>query len=337
MPVLMPAAPQPDPSAARRRALVTGISGQDGSFLAELLLDRGYSVWGMVHGSPAKPLGCAEHLRDRLELVPGDLMNGDSLRAAIEQAAPAELYHLAAPSFVPASWEMPQETLAAITAATAVVLRAARDLGDGVRVYVAGSAMIFGRAHESPQRETTECHPTTPYGVAKLAAHQLVGLMRERYGIHASSGITFNHESERRPERFVSRKITRAAAAASLGMLEELPLGDLQAVRDWSFAGDVVHGAWLMLQQDEPDDYVLASGVARTVADLADAAFAYVGLEAERFIRVDEALVRPPERTPSVGDPTRAHERLGWSEQVSFAQLVERMVQADLRRLQAQL
>ena len=202
---------------------------------------------------------------------------------------------------------------------------------------MSASAAIFGDAGESPQREDTPCHPTTPYAVAKLAAHQLLGLLRARDGLHASSGIVFNHESERRPERFVTRRITRAAAAISLGLQQDLSLGDRSAVRDWSFAGDIVRGAWLMLQQERPDDYVLASGVPRTVADFAHAAFACVGLDAERHLRLDPALVRAAESTPSVGDPTRAGERLGWSPQVSFQQLVQRMVTADLLALEQTL
>jgi GDPmannose 4,6-dehydratase len=199
---------------------------------------------------------------------------------------------------------------------------------------MAASGAIFGDAHESPQREDTPCRPTTPYAVAKLAAHELVGVMRAHEGLHASSGITYNHESERRPERFVTRRISRAAAAIALGLQDELTLGSLDAVRDWSFAGDIMRGAWLMLQQDTPDDYVLASGVPRTVADLARTAFASVDLDFERYVRVDPALVRAPEPTPSVGDPGKARERLGWTPQVSFEELVERMVKADLRSLE---
>jgi GDPmannose 4,6-dehydratase len=320
-------------STERPRALLTGITGQDGSFLAELLLEKGYEVAGVSREPAGASLGCSEHLRARIELVHGDLLAPETLREAIEGVRPHELYHLAAPSFVPASWERPQESVRAITGSTAAILEAVRELDAGTRVFVSASGAIFGEAPVSPQREDTPCRPATPYGVAKLAAHQLVGLLRLRDGLHASSGIVFNHESERRPERFVTRKITRGVAAISLGLADELTLGDLDAVRDWSFAGDIVRGAWRMLQQEDPGDYVLASGTPHTVADFARVAFACVGLEGDRYIRVDPTLVRPPERTPSVGDPSRARQRLGWTPEVGFEQLVERMVQADLREL----
>jgi GDPmannose 4,6-dehydratase len=316
-------------------ALITGLTGQDGSFLAELLLQKGYSVTGLVRGAPERPLGFAEHLREQVRLVRGDVLEPSTVRAAVEQVRPAEIYHLAGPSFVPASWQQPGETLVAIVGPAASILDAVRRVDPGMRVFIPASGAMFGDAGESPQREDTCCRPATPYGIAKLAAHQLVGALRARHGLHASSGITFNHESERRPEQFVSRRITRAAAAISLGLQQQLTLGDLDAVRDWSFAGDIVRGAWLMLQQESPDDYVLASGVPRTVAELARTAFACVDLDADRYLRVDRSLVRPTERTPSVGDPAKARERLCWEPQLSFAQLIERMVQADLRSLQA--
>jgi GDPmannose 4,6-dehydratase len=315
-------------------ALITGITGQDGSFLAELLLDQGYGVTGLLRGDGQRSLGCSEHLRERIELVGGDLLEPASLREAIEHVRPAELYHLAGPSFVPDSWSSPGETFTAIAGSAAAILEAVRELDPAMRVFMAASGAIFGDAHESPQRESTPCRPTNPYAVAKLAAHELVGLMREHDGLHASSGIVYNHESERRPERFVTRRISRAAAAISLGLQDQLTLGNLDAVRDWSFAGDTMRGAWLMLQQERPDDYVLASGVARTVAELARTAFACVDLDYECHVSVDPELVRPPEPTPSVGDPGRARERLGWTPQVSFEELVERMVTADLHSLQ---
>jgi GDPmannose 4,6-dehydratase len=318
-----------------RHALITGITGQDGSFLAELLLEQGYSVTGLVRDAPAQSLGCSEHLRDQLELARGDLREPATLRAAIERVRPHEVYHLAGPSFVPTSWQEPGETIGAIVGSAASILEAARELDPTMRVFMSASGSMFGAAPESPQREDTPCRPLTPYAIAKLAAHQLVGAMRAHDGLHACSGIVFNHESERRPERFVTRKVTRAAAAIALGLQQELALGDLQAVRDWSFAGDIVRGAWLMLQQDLPADYVLASGVPRTVAELARTAFACVDLPAERYLRVDPSLVRPPEGTPSVGDPTKARERLGWKPLVGFEELVERMVRADLRSLES--
>ena len=316
-------------------ALITGLTGQDGSFLAELLLEKGYAVTGLIRHAPEQPLGWSEHLRGHVRLVRGELLEPDSLRAAIEQVRPRELYHLAAPSFVPTSWQAPGETTRAIVGSCAAILEAVRDVDRDMRVFVSASGAMFGDAPESPQREDTPCRPTNPYAIAKLAAHQLVGALRSHEQLRASSGITFNHESERRPEQFVTRKITKAAAAISLGLAQELTLGALDAVRDWSFAGDIMHGAWLMLQQESADDYVLASGVPHTVAELVHTAFACVGLEAERYLRVDPELVRPAEGTPSVGDPSKARERLGWEPRLGFAELVERMVRADLRALQA--
>jgi GDPmannose 4,6-dehydratase len=357
-----------------RTALVTGITGQDGSFLAELLLEQGYAVTGMVRGGvdglsqglkqgakrelmqesqqglmqgpqrrlpqrsldapPDVPLGCSEHLRERLTLIGGDLLDPASLRAAIVRSEPQEIYHLAAPSFVPDSWRAPEQTLRAIAGATGALLEGVREMDATVRVYVAASGAMFGDAGTSPQREDTPCRPATPYAVAKLAAHQLVGAMRAQEGLWACSGIVFNHESERRPPQFVTRRITRGAAEIALGRRTELTVGDLQAVRDWSFAGDIMRGAWLMLQQERPADYVLASGAARTVGELARVAFACVGLDAERHLRVDPALVRAPETTPSVGDPSRARAQLGWEPRVSFEELVQRMVRADVEALE---
>lgn len=317
-----------------RTALVTGIAGQDGSFLAELLLEKGYRVTGLAREPRERSLGSSEHLRGRIEVLAGELLEPDGLRSVIEEVGPAEIYHLAGPSFVPDSWRDPRQTFAAIAGSAAAILQAVRDLDSSARVFLAASGAIFGDSPESPQRESTPPRPVTPYAAAKLAAHQLAGMMREHEALHASSGILYNHESERRPERFVTRRISRAAAAIALGLQERVTLGSLDAVRDWSFAGDIVHGAWLMLQQERGDDYVLASGVARTVADLARTAFACVDLDFERYVEVDPALVRPSEPTPSVGDPAKARERLGWTPQLSFEQLVERMVAADLRSLQ---
>jgi GDPmannose 4,6-dehydratase len=316
-------------------ALITGITGQDGSFLAELLLEKGYAVTGLVRGGRGRPLGCSEHLRERIGLIGGELLEPESLRGAIEQVRPQEIYHLAGPSFIPDSWERPGETLSAIAGSAAAILQAVREIDPRARVFMAASGAIFGETDESPQREGTRCRPVTPYAIAKLAAHELVGVMRAHEGLHASSGIVYNHESERRPERFVTRRISRAAAAIALGLQDELTLGSVEAVRDWSFAGDIMRGAWLMLQQEQPEDYVLASGVAHTVADFARTAFACVDLDYERHVRVDAALVRPTETTPSVGDPGKARTRLGWEPLLSFEGLVERMVQADLRSLQA--
>ncbi len=316
-------------------ALLTGLTGQDGSFLAELLLEKGYTVSGLVRGAPDRDLGCSEHLRGRVELVQGDLLDPPSLRAALEHTAPREIYHLASPSFVPDSWTYPERTMRAIVGSAATLLEAVREHDPTMRVFVASSGAMFGDAGECPQREQTPCRPLTPYAVAKLAAHQLVGLLRARDELWACSGILFNHESERRPEQFVTRKITRATAEIATGRRTELTVGDLEAVRDWSFAGDTVRGAWMMLQQKRPQDYVLASGVARTVAEFARVAFACVGLEAERYLRVDPELVRAHEGTPSVGDPSLARAQLGWEPSVSFEELVERMVRTDLQELDA--
>jgi len=312
------------------RALVTGLTGQDGSFLAELLLERGYVVTGLVRRSEADGLGLAEHLRGQIRFVEGDLLDAESLREAVARTLPDELYHLAAPSFVPDSWKRPARTLAAIAGSTAALLEAVRDHSGHTRVFVAGSGAMFGAAPESPQREDTPCWPETPYAAAKLAAHQVVGQLRGHDGVFACSGILYNHESERRPESFVTRKITRAAAAIKLGLRETVSLGDVTAVRDWSFAGDVMLGAWAMLQRDSPDDYILASGVGHTVAEFAECAFACVGLSAEDHVSVDTALRRAFEPTPRVGNPTKARLQLGWHPKLSFEQLIQRMVNADL-------
>jgi GDPmannose 4,6-dehydratase len=317
----------------RRRALVTGITGQDGSFLGELLLERGYEVVGMLHGSSGGGLGASEHLRDRSETISGDLLDPDSLRSAVSAVRPDELYHLAAPSFVPESWARPARTLAAIAGSTATLLEAVREHSGDTRVFIASSGAMFGAAPESPQREDTPCRPETPYATAKLVVHQLAGQLRAHDGVFACSGILYNHESERRPESFVTRKITRAAAAIKLGVSEMVTLGDMSATRDWSFAGDVMLGAWLMLQQDKPDDYILASGVGHTVAEFAERAFACVGLRAEDHVSLDPDLRRPPEPTPRIGDPSRARVQLGWRQRLDFDGLVERMVEADLRAL----
>jgi GDPmannose 4,6-dehydratase len=309
-----------------RRALVTGITGQDGSYLTELLLREGYDVVGMVRPGDSPPVG-------KVGAVAGDLLDPVSLRAAVEDVRPHELYHLAAPTFVPASWEDPAQTTAAIAGATATLLTAARTVDPDMRVWVSTSSEIFGDAGESPQTERSPMRPRSPYGVAKLAAHGLVGALREHFGLFACSGITYNHESPRRPEQFLPRKVARGAAAISLGLEQELVLGDLDAVRDWSHAADVVRAAWLALQADSPGDYVIASGVGHTVRDLADAAFAAVDLDWRDHVRVDPSLVRPPEPTLVVGDPSRARERLGWQPQVTFEELVAEMVGADLEAL----
>ena len=309
------------------RALITGITGQDGGYLTELLRGKGYDVVGLVRArsQAAIPAGIAT--------VEGDLADTGSLRAAVLDTAPDELYHLAAPTFVPASWKDPAGTLALVAGATAALLQATREIDGGVRTLVANSGEIFGAAKVSPQNEDTPMRPRSPYGVAKLAAYGLVDTLRHKHGMHASSAIAYNHESPRRPERFLPRKVAKAAAAIKLGLQQEVSLGDLDAVRDWSHARDVVRGYWLMLQQDEPGDYILAGGVGRTVGELVNAAFGCVGLDPAGHVRVDQKLVRPAERTPPVGDIARARERLGWQPETSFQAMIEEMVQADLAAL----
>jgi GDPmannose 4,6-dehydratase len=310
-----------------RRALVTGISGQDGSYLAELLLDQGYDVTGVVRDPRAEHPNLV--VRDQVTLLRGDLLEPATLVDAIETAEPDELYHLGAPTFVPDSYEHPERTHAAIAGATATLLDAAPAQA---RVFVATSSEIFGDTTESPQNEDSPKLPRSPYGEAKLAAHEVVGAVRTG-GAFAVSGITYNHESVRRPERFLPRKVSRGVAAIAAGRADELVLGDLDAVRDWSAATDIVRGAWLSLQADVPDDYVFASGVGRTVRELAEAAFASAGLDMAKYVRVDETLVRGPEGTPLVGDPSRARERLGWEPLVTFEQLIAEMVEHDLAEL----
>jgi GDPmannose 4,6-dehydratase len=309
-----------------RRALVTGVTGQDGSYLAELLVERDYEVFGTVRQPGAR-------VPEGVQPLHADLLEPATLHAAVHEARPDELYHLAAPTFVPDSWEDPTDTLAAIAGATATLLAAARDLNPQPRVLVQTSSEIFGDAGESPQTERSPMRPRTPYGVAKLAAHGLVGALRERSGIFACSGITYNHESPRRPEQFLPRKVARGAAAIKLGIESELVLGDLDAVRDWSHAADVVRAGWLALQIDEPGDYVIASGVGRMVRDLVAVAFAAVDLDWRTYVRVDPALVRAPELIAMVGDASRARATLGWEPEHEFEQLVREMVEADLAAL----
>jgi GDPmannose 4,6-dehydratase len=318
------------------RALVTGVAGQDGSYLAELLLAEGREVVGLVRPPVERPLPLIEHLRDRLTLVAGDLADPCGLAGVVRGVQAADVFHLAAPTFVPASWEDPAATTTEIAAASAAVLGVAAE--QGARVLVAASPEVFGDAGGvSPQDEDAPRRPRSPYGVAKLAVHELARVLREERGVHACSVVTYNHESPRRPERFVTRKITRAAAAIALGLEREVALGDLNARRDWSHARDVVGGMALALAHDEPGDYVLASGTARTVGDFADAAFAAVGLDAADHVRVDPTFVRPPEPTTLVGDATRARTVLGWAPEVAFADLVREMVEADLKRLRSGL
>jgi GDPmannose 4,6-dehydratase len=318
-----------------RRALITGISGQDGSYLAELLVAKGYDVTGVVRDPEDREIPNLAGVRDRVALVGGDLLEPATLVDALGAVRPHELYHLAAPTFVPTSWEDPASILDAIGGATAALLGAARRLDPEMRVFVATSSEVFGDAGESPQTERSPMRPRSPYGVAKLAAHGLVGALREHFGMYVVSGITYNHESPRRPAHFLPRKVTRGAAAISLGLQDELVLGELGAVRDWSHAADIVRGAWLSLQADAPSDYVFASGVGRTVGELVNVAFAAAGTSPKGRIRVDPAFVRAPEPWAPVGDPSHARTALGWQPEIGFETLIAEMVAADLAALGA--
>jgi GDPmannose 4,6-dehydratase len=317
-----------------RRALITGLTGQDGSYLAEQLLASGDEVIGVVR-QPDRALHDADvgHLDGRVELLAADLLDPESVRRAIATAQPDEIYHLAAPTFVPDSWADATEVMAAVAGGTAAVLAAAGALPHAARVLVAGSSEIFGDAGVSPQDEDAPTRPRTPYGVAKLAAHQLVDVLRARHGRFLVSAISYNHESPRRPERFLPRKVTAGVAAIAAGLAETLTLGDLGAVRDWTHARDVVAGMVLALRHDAPGDYVLASGVGRTVDELVDAAFVAAGVERDDRVVVDRRFVRPPEPCPPVGDASKARRVLGWEPATSFEQLVAEMVDADLARL----
>lgn len=316
-----------------RRALITGLSGQDGSYLAELLLEEGYEVHGLIRSGDETGLGCARHLQPHVNVIEGELLDAASLTRAVCDTHPDELYHLAAPSFVPDSWLTPARTFAAIALASAALLEAVRDHSPETRVFIASSSAMFGNTRESPQREDTPFHPQSPYAASKLAAHQLAGQLRGHDDLFICAGIMYNHESERRPESFVSRRITKAVAQIKLGAASKVTLGNLEAVRDWSYAGDIMRAAWLTLQQEEPRDYILASGQPHTVEELANTAFVHAGLDPREHIEVDAALVRAPESMPLVGDPTLARERLGWQATVDFEKLIQRMVDADLRAL----
>ena len=318
-----------------RRALITGVGGQDGSLLAELLLDSGYGVTGVVRpGAPGYENLTA--LRDRIELHETDLLNQTSLAQALRAARPTEVYNLAAPSFVPASWEEPVQTAEFAAVGATSLLEAIRFVDPGIRFYQASSSEIFGDPAEMPQTEKTPLAPVTPYGVAKAYAHFSARSYRHRYGLFACSGILYNHESPRRPLEFLPRKVAHGAAAISLGLERELVLGDLDARRDWGYAGDYVRAMWLMLQQDEPDDYVIASGESHSVRELVECAFSHVGLDWQDHVRVDPALQRgSAELHHLVGDPSKARARLGWKPAVGFTELVHLLVDADVARLRA--
>jgi GDPmannose 4,6-dehydratase len=317
------------------RALITGIAGQDGSYLAELLLSKGYEVFGIVRGSPSGQYENLAAVRDDVTLIQADLLDQIALLGAISTAEPDELYNLAATSFVPASWRQPVMTAQFTAVGVTFMLEAVRITNPHIRIYQASTSEMFGATTESPQTEQSPFRPHNPYAVAKLYGHLMVSTYRENYGLHASSGILYNHESPRRPPEFVSRKITRTAAAIKLGQADELRLGDLEATRDWSFAGDVVEAMWLMLQQDAGADYVISSGVSRTVRDLVRTAFEHVGLEYEPYVVVDPEFVRPPDPVALLGDPSRARSQLGWEPRTSFVEMIGTMVEQDLRELTA--
>jgi GDPmannose 4,6-dehydratase len=313
--------------------LITGIAGQDGSYLAELLCAEGAQVHGALRRAASREAENLAAVADQIVLHELDVEVPGALAALLAELTPSEIYHLASPTFVPDSWERPAQTISAITGVVAELLDAVRAHAPTAHLVLASSREIFGAGAPSPQDEQTPGAPSNPYGVAKLAAYQLAMLAREHWGLRVSSAILFNHESPRRPATFISRKVTRGAAAISLGLADELVLGDLDAVRDWSSARDIVRGMRLMAGASEPSDYVLASGVGHTVRELVDVAFALVGVDPDRHLRVDQSLVRPPESSAPVGNPARARAELGWSARVSFEELIEEMVRADLREL----
>ena len=321
----------------RRRALIIGIAGQDGSFLAELLLAEGYEVFGVVRQPVSSRFDNLDAIRDRIDLRQADVLDELSLVDVLSSCRPHEVYNLASPSFVPMSWRQPVLTAEFAAVGCTALLEAIRRVDDEIRFYQASSSEIFGEPREVPQTEETPLAPVTPYGVAKAYAHFITRSYRSRYGLHATSGILFNHESPRRPLDFVTRKISKAAAAISLGLEHGVALGDLDARRDWGFAGDYVRAMWLMIQRDTPTDYVVATGETHSVRELAECAFARVGLDWEEYVRVDESLVRgKAELHDLVGDAAKAREHLGWSPTLDFEGLVRLLVDSDLERLRAE-
>jgi GDPmannose 4,6-dehydratase len=319
-----------------RRALITGIGGQDGSFLAEFLLEQGYEVIGIVRRATSD-YGNLVGIRDRVELIQADLLDQLSLVTALQACKPHEVYNLASVSFVPMSWQQPVLTAEFAAVGATTLLEAIRLVDPSIRFYQASSSEIFGEPREVPQTEETPLSPVTPYGVAKAYAHFITGSYRRRYGLFACSGILYNHESPRRPLDFVPRKIAHAAAAIRLGLQADLWLGDLDARRDWGYAADYVRAMWLMLQQDEPDDYVVATGVGHSVRDLVECAFDHVGLDWREYVHIDQSLRRgAAELHDLIGDSSKARERLGWTPSLDFEGLVRLMVEADLSRNRAE-
>ncbi len=316
-------------------ALITGVTGQDGSYLAELLLGKGYKVVGVVRRTSHDSYERIQHLVGKMEIVAADLLDQHSLQVVIGDTRPDEVYNLAAQSFVPTSWTQPVLTGEFTALGVTRLLDAIRLVHPKARFYQASSSEMFGKVRETPQRETTPFYPRSPYGVAKVYGHYITVNYRESYGMYAVSGILFNHESPRRGPEFVTRKVTMAAAAISLGLAREVHLGNLDARRDWGFAGDHVEAMWRMLQQDVPQDFVIGTGVTHSVRDLCRLAFEAVGLDYREHVRVDETLLRPSEPGRLVADPSRAAERLGWRPTVAFPELVRMMVEADVARLRA--
>jgi len=320
-----------------KRALITGITGQDGSYLAELLLAEGYEVYGMVRRLSAPNTWRIEHLLDRITLKPADLLDQLSLLRLIDEVRPHELYNLAAMSFVPASWDQPMLTGEFNSQGVTRVLDAVRQVDTGIRFYQASSSEMFGKVREVPQTELTPFYPRSPYGVSKVFAHYITVNYRESYNLFAVSGMLFNHESPRRGLEFVTRKVTDGVARIKLGVASELRIGNLDAQRDWGFAGDYVRAMWLMLQQDRADDYVISTGVSHSVRDLVEIAFGRVDLDWQKYTRQDPAFLRPAEVDHLLGDSSKAERELGWKPEIHFTQLVEMMVDADLERVSAAL
>ena len=316
-----------------RRAIITGVTGQDGSYLAELLLEKGYEVIGVVRRSSSPNLWRIEHLLGRVSLRPADLLDQLSLLRLIQDVKPHEIYNLAAMSFVPASWDQPLLTGDYNSMGVTRLLEAIRHVDTSIKLYQASSSEMYGRVREVPQTELTPFYPRSPYGVSKVFGHYITVNYRESYDMFAVSGILFNHESPRRGLEFVTRKVTDGVARIKLGLSDHLPLGNLDACRDWGFAGDYVRAMWMMLQQDQADDYVIATGVTHSVRQLVETAFGHVGLDWQKHVRIDPAFLRPAEVDHLIGDASKAKQVLGWAPSVSFEQLVAMMVDADLKAL----
>jgi len=317
-----------------KTALITGITGQDGSYLAEFLLEKGYKVYGMVRRSSTVNYERISHIQNQLTLIQGDLLDQNSLIEAIRTSEPEEVYNLAAQSFVPTSWNQPVLTGEYTALGVTRMLEAIRTVNPKIRFYQASSSEMFGKIRETPQNEKTPFYPRSPYGVAKVYGHWDTVNHRESYGIYCCSGILFNHESPRRGLEFVSRKVTHAAARIKLGLQKELMMGNLDARRDWGYAGDYVEAMWLMLQQDEPDDYVIATGISHSVKDLIKITFDHLGLDWEKYVKIDPTLLRPAEVDFLMGDSTKAKTKLGWKPRVTFLELVRMMVDHDIKEVE---